>query len=151
MVYRTDNGGLAFKCNDIKLYGSASTWATKLSQLHRQSGVVRIITYSLPDMDYVREQFKRRPHDIFLIAHDKFLQRARDIKRVYPNIRIALHQEVHSKILLIEPHTIYISSANFGSSGWHESSIGLHSQIAHDWYYQHRFTPLWSLSCEVTV
>src|SRR6266702_8209912 len=135
MTYKTDGGGLALKCNDIKLCTGGS-WATKLCGLNqgKQKGIVRIMTFSLPHMGYVKEQFERRPYDIFLIAHSKFLGRAQRIKSTFPDIRVAVHDEMHSKLLLIEPQTVYISSANFGNSGWHESSIGLHSQEAHEWY-----------------
>ena len=61
MAFKTDNGGFAFKCDDAKLCTGASTWATRLSQLSRMKGAVRIITYSLPKMDYVRKQLRRRP------------------------------------------------------------------------------------------
>lgn len=149
MTYQTDGGGFAFKCNDIKLHYSTSTWAMKLSQINRFGGAIRIITYSLPDMEYVKAQFSRRPHDIFLIAHSKFSSRARSIKAMFPDIRVAVHKEVHSKVLLIEPHTIYISSANFGHSDWHESFIGLHSKEAHDWYWHHEFDGLWKESREI--
>ncbi len=132
MAFKTDGGGLAFKCNDAKLCVGASTWATRLSQLGRMKGVVRIITYSLPEMDYVSEQLGRRPYDIFLLAHTKFLSRAKQIRQQFPLIRVVVHPEVHSKVLLIAPRTILISSANFGSSGWHETTIGFQSKEAHD-------------------
>jgi hypothetical protein len=149
MAYKTDNHGFAFKCGDIKITGATSSWGMKLSQLYKQEGIVRIITYSLPDLAYVKKQFERRPQDIFLIAHTKFQGRAQQIKRHLPSIHIAVHREVHSKVLLIEPQTVYISSANFGDSKWHETSIGLHSQEAHDWYVTNQFTPLWDTCCEV--
>lgn len=148
-MYKTDAGGFAFRCNDIKLMTNASTWATRLSQLARQNGIVRIITYSLPDMPYVRTQLGRRPYDILLIAHSKFVAKARDIKESFARIRVALCEDVHSKVLLIAPKTIYISSANFGASHWHETTIGFHSKDAHDWYVENVFTVLWSESQEV--
>jgi len=141
--FKTDSGGVAFKASDAKLQGSASTWATKLSQLARQTGTVRIITYSLPSMEYVRTQLGRRPIDIFLIAHAKFESRAREIKNEYPEIEVALHPEVHSKVLLVAPSTITVSSANFGDSGWHETSVSFHSKEAHDWYVENDFARLW--------
>jgi len=147
MAYKTDVHGLAFKCNDVKISGHTSTWGMKLSQLYKQQGIVRIITYSLPNFEYIKQQFERRPYDIFLIAHMKFHNRARQIKMAFPRVRLALHREVHSKVLLIEPHTVYISSANFGDSGWHETSIGLHSKEAYDWYLETQFAPLWD-SCD---
>ncbi len=149
MGYQTDAGGFAFACNDMKLFSSASTWATKLSQLYKQPGIVRIVTYSLPNVAYVWTQFERRPRDIFLLANTRFLARAQDIKRMFPALRVAVHEEAHSKVLLIEPYTVYLSSANFGKSGWHESSIGLHSREAHDWYREQMFEPLWEASQEI--
>lgn len=149
MAYKTDNGGFAFKSSDAKLSCGASTWATKLSQLNRFGGIVRILTYSLPDIEYVKTQFNRRPHDIFLICHSKFIDRATEIKRTFPLIRIATNPKMHSKVLLIEPHTIYISSANFGSSKWIETAIGVHSVAAHNWYAEHCFSHLWNTSTEV--
>lgn len=149
MAFHTDGWGLAFKCGDAKITAGAHTWAMKLSQLHRQEGTVRIITYSLPRMDYVREQLGRRPKDILLIAHAKFLAEATAIRMEFPGVRVALNEEVHSKVLLIEPHTVYVSSANFGRSKWHETSIGMHSKEAHDWYVANAFAPLWDKSTEV--
>jgi phosphatidylserine/phosphatidylglycerophosphate/cardiolipin synthase-like enzyme len=147
MAFKTDAGGKAFKCSDAKLQANASTWATKLSQLGKQSGVVRIVTYSLPDMQYVRVQLARRSKDILLIAHDKFENRAVEIKQEFPSIRVAVREKVHSKVLLIAPQTIIISSANFGDSGWHETSVSFHSKEAHDWYVDEVFDPLWQ-SCK---
>lgn len=147
MAYKTDNHGFVFKCNDIKI-SSGNSWGMKLSQLYKQDGTVRIITYSLPDLAYIKKQFERRPQNIFMIAHGNFHSQAQKIKRQFPDIQIAVHRQVHSKILLIEPNTVYISSANFGDSKWHETSIGLHSQEAHDWYVTNQFTPLWE-SCSM--
>jgi hypothetical protein len=147
VAFKTDGGGIAFKCSDAKLQANASTWATKLSQLARQEGVVRIVTYSLPDMKYVRVQLGRRPKDILLIAHSQFTGRAIEIKRAFPSVRVAVHDQVHSKILLIAPETITISSANFGDSDWHETSVSFHSKEAHDWYVEKVFVPLWQ-SCQ---
>lgn len=106
MGFKTDGHGLAFKCSDIKITGDTHTWAMKISQLAKQKGTMRIITYSLPNIEYVKRQFERRPNDIFLIAHDNFRNKAKKIKEIFPLIRIATHKEVHSKILLIEPNTI---------------------------------------------
>ena len=73
------------------------------------------------------------------------------IKAGFPLIRIAVNDFVHSKVLLIEPRTLYISSANFGQSKMHESAVGLHSKEAHDWYVANRYTRLWETSWEITV
>ena len=149
MAFATDGGGIAFRAADAKLQANASTWATRLSQLARQTGIVRIITYSLPSMPYVRVQLGRRPTDVWLICHSKFECRAIDVRREFPGIRVAVHDEVHSKVLLVAPHTVVVSSANFGDSTWHETSLSVHSVDAHDWYVAHVFQPLWNQSREV--
>lgn len=165
MAFKTDSGGMAFKCDkielvtpdgeltfkcsDAKLSAGASTWATRISQLGKQTGFVRIITYSLPDMKYVQTQISRRPYDIHIIAHQQFLDRAKRLQSIFPRIEIRTHEEVHSKVLLIEPHTLWLSSANFGRSGWHESTIGIHSKEAHDYYVNKMFHPLWEQSSKV--
>lgn len=146
MSFQTDAFGLAVKCNDIKIYSSGSTWAMKISQLASQTGTVRIITYSLPDLDYVKEQISRRPFDMFIICNKKFEGRMMDIQNEFPMVRTAVHPECHSKVFLIEPETLHLSSQNFGHSGWHESAIGLHSKAAHDWYVANVFLPLWNES-----
>jgi phosphatidylserine/phosphatidylglycerophosphate/cardiolipin synthase-like enzyme len=146
-MYKSDASGMAFKCNDMKLF-TGGTWAMKLSQLHRQEGAVHIATYSLPRLDYVKEQFARRPQDIFLLANERFYEQAREIKRAFPGIRVATHPAMHMKLLLIAPQTVYVTSANFGSSGWAEMGIGMHSPTAYQ-YTLEEFQRAWGRSTEV--
>jgi hypothetical protein len=147
-VFQTDNGGFAFSCKDLKILSGSSTWATRLSQLARMSGVVRIATYSLPDLDYVAVQLGRRPCNIEIVCHAKFEDRAAAIKARFPDIRLFVNHEVHAKMLLIEPHTVFIGSANFGSSGWAEVTFGAHSVEAHG-YAVSVFETLKSVAREV--
>lgn len=143
MTYRTDNGGIAIRA-PIKLQSNGSSWGTRLSQLARQKGAVRIITYSLPRMEYVQEQLGRRPENIQLVAHEKFRGRAAEIARTYPEISVRIVDDVHSKVLLVAPGSVTVSSANFGRSGWHETSVTFTSEAAHDWYVRQVFEPLWA-------
>ncbi len=150
MTWKNDQHGLLFKSSEIKLYRNGGhTWAMKLSQLPSQVGIVRIVTYSLPDLKYACEQIGRRPKDMYVICHKKFADLAAQIKERYPNVRIAVHDEVHSKICLIAPKTLYVGSANFGVSGWHETEVGIRSSEAHDWYVTNSFEPLWRECKEV--
>jgi phosphatidylserine/phosphatidylglycerophosphate/cardiolipin synthase-like enzyme len=142
MAWENDGHGLAFKPKEVKIYAHTHSWGMKLSQLHRQTGTVRIITYSLPDIAYIQAQFNRRPYDIFLLCHSKFLARAREVQYVYPRIAVAVHDRIHAKALLISPETCYFGSANFGESHWHEVEVGVRSREAHDMYVQ-VFETLW--------
>jgi hypothetical protein len=100
-------------------------------------------------MDYVRTQLGRRPENILIIAHSKFTDRARAIKSEFPLIRVATKDDVHSKVLMIAPGTVVVSSANFGSSHWHETSLSVHSKEAHDWYVDNVFSKLWDQCTEI--
>jgi len=146
MGWKDDGHGKLFKTNEAKLYGPSHTWAMKLSQLNRQSGIVRIITYSLPDLDYTVNLLGKRPNDIFLICHSKFSDKANLLVSALPGIKVAVRNDIHTKILLLEPSTIYITSANFGQSGWHETTMGVRSTEAHAWYVANVFNPLWDSS-----
>ena len=135
MKFKTDCGGVALSLKDAKLSTShtASTWNTRLSQIGRVSGKIVICTYSLPNLDYLQRIFDKRSDGITLIAHEKFHERAVQLKRMYPELKIVLKPDVHAKFVLIEPETVWLSSANFGSSGWFEQTIGLHSKEAYEY------------------
>lgn len=140
MSYKTDGGGKVFQCNDIKIMAGASTWSTRLSQIRKMKGEILISTYSLPNMDYIQSIFDKRPYGIKILANSKFKMKAQQIKKIYPKIEIRLLSDMHKKTLLIEPDTVYIGSANFGSSGWREDCIGHHSkdmfQFLRDRFYE---------------
>lgn len=134
-MFKSDGGGLALCVKDAKLSTShtASSWNTRLSQIGRFPGRIVICTYSLPKLDYLQRIFDKRSDGITLIAHEKFHERASQLKKMYPELQIVLKPDVHAKFVLIEPETVWLSSANFGSSGWFEQTIGLHSKEAYEY------------------
>ena len=145
-MWNNDAHGLLFKCSEVKLYSPSHTYGMKLSQLPRQKGTVRIITYKFAALPYAIEQLARRPHDIKIIVNSKFSPDARRIKKELPGVEIRVHPELHDKVVLIEPSTIYMGSANFGHGGWSESTVGLRSKEAFDWFLKTRWEPLWAES-----
>lgn len=136
MPFKTDCGGLAVKLNDCKLSVSenASTWNTRLSQIGKTDGKVIICTYSLPDLKYIQKILDKRSRNVTIIAHEKFEKKAMLLKRMYPFLHIHLRPDVHAKIVLVEPRSVWLSSANFGSSGWFEQTIGIHDKTAYSFY-----------------
>ena len=149
MSFKTDNGGEAIRINDAKLFfGDNSTWATRLSQLAKVKGNVYISTFSLPDLPYAEKILEKRPRDIFIIAHSMFHAKALGIKDAFPDIRIALRDDIHAKVVLAEPETVWLSSANFGKSGWIEHGIGMHSPEAFE-FYRKAFSETFSSSEEI--
>ena len=137
---------------DIKyaklFFGDNSTWAVKLSQLAKVKGSVYISTFSLPDLPYAQKILEKRPRDIFIVAHSIFYAKALAMKDAFPDIRIALRDNIHAKMVLAEPETVWLSSANFGKSGWIEHGIGMHSPEAFE-FYKNAFTETFSSSEEI--
>ena len=149
MSFKTDNGGEAIRINDAKLFfGDNSTWAVRLSQLAKVKSNVYISTFSLPDLPYAQKILEKRPRDIFIIAHSMFYAKALAMKDAFPDIRIALRDNIHAKMVLTEPETVWLSSANFGRSGWIEHGIGMHSPEAFD-FYKNAFDNTFSSSEEI--
>ena len=149
MSFKTDDGGYTLQIDDAKItFGNGSTWKTRLSQLANIIGNVYIMTYSLPDLPYVQEILGKRPHDIYVVAHSKFLEKAVCIKETYPDIHIALRDDTHAKVVLTGPNTVWLSSANFGKSGWLENTIGIHSQKAFE-YYKFAFKSTFDSSAQI--
>lgn len=97
---------------------------------------VIICTYSVPNLNYVFRIFDRRSDNITLIMNSKFEDTACILRARYPAMRIITKKDVHAKLVLAEPYTVWLSSANFGASGWFESTIGIHSKIVYDFYME---------------
>lgn len=137
MKFKTDGGGKALELNDVKISTtrSSSTWNTRLSQISKTKGNIIIATYSLPDIEYIEQIFRKRSEKVSLVFHEKFIERAQKLKELFPAIRLYPMQDVHAKMVLIEPETVWLSSANFGQSGWFEQTIGMHSREAYQYYY----------------
>ena len=85
-----------------------------------------------------------------LICNSKFSDKAKIIKDRFPKISIAINDEVHSKLCLVSPKTVFVGSSNFGLSGWHEVEIGIKSEKAYNYYVENTFIPLWKDSTEIT-
>ena len=147
MGWVNDTHGLAFKASELKLYFDGEhTWAMKLSEIARRKGRIFLVTYSLPNLKYVVDLLGKRPTNIWLIANSKFGDRAWAIKRRLPDVHVAVVPDVHTKVCVIEPKTIYITSANFGISKWHETTLGVRSATAASAYLEQSFWPLWNRS-----
>jgi phosphatidylserine/phosphatidylglycerophosphate/cardiolipin synthase-like enzyme len=118
---KTDNGGYVTRAEIKVSFGKGSTWATKLSQIAKSKGDVLICTYSLPNIEYMSKILDKKSN-VTIICHEKFQDRANAIKSRYPTVNIIFKPDIHAKIVLVEPETTILSSANFGSSGWYEHS-----------------------------
>jgi len=149
MQFSDDGGGFSFKCDDAKFTISASTWSTKLSQIWKISGSICIMTKLLPNPKYIATILSKRPNNIFIIAHIEAQDNARIIKEQFPGVRIALHPKVNAKVVFIEPHTVWISSADFGESKMLESAIGIHSEEVYERGLKELYGKEWNNAKEI--
>ena len=149
MVFKDDNGGFAFSCDDAKMCINASTWSTRLSQIAKMDGGIRIATRNIVDLDYVCGILGKRPHDIYLICHLESQDVAAQLKERLPNIRVAINDKCNVKMALIAPQTVWISSSDFGKSKLDNSTVGLHSVGAHDRIVGEVFDKMWNSSVEI--
>lgn len=149
MAFSDDGGGFAFSCNDAKFSVCASTWSTRLSQLAKIQGNVYIMTNNLPNPEYIASIISKRPHNIFIIANEAANHNARIIKSQFPQVRIALHQKLNAKVVLVEPETVWVSSSDFGHTALIESAIGLHSAEVYNKALQNFFSVEWAKSIEL--
>jgi PLD-like domain len=143
-MWKQDNHGSKLTdLSEVKCYYSGShTWAMKLSQLNKGTSLVHIITYSLPDVEYCCRLLGKNASRVSLLCSDKFTTQALILKQHLPEMNLYVHPRVHAKLCLIAPDTVYVGSANFGISKWHEVNVGLRSKQAHDDYMINSWKPL---------
>jgi len=156
--WKNDLHGLVFSTKEAKLYHPSHTWGMKLNQLNRQKGTVRIVTYRLPGREgegYYEQQIARRPSDMCVLIGiggngiKAQRERAQELKNTFPDVRVAVHSELHTKAVSIAPGTLYLGSANFGASDWADVTIGVRSSEAHDYFVEKIFEPLWAQANEL--
>ncbi|MGI4846298.1 MAG: hypothetical protein ACRYF7_23650 [Janthinobacterium lividum] len=149
MSFNADNGGFPFSCEDAKFSICASTWNTKLSQIGKITGAIRIMTHGLPNTGYIAKTLVKRPKNIFIIANADAESDARLIKSEFPEVRIALHARMNAKVVLVEPGTIWLSSCDFGETKSIESAVGFHSVDLHRRVVEQLFESEWKKSIEL--
>ncbi len=149
MMFKDDKGGFAFSCKDAKFCLEASTWGTKLSQIGKMKGAICIMTKLLPNIQYIERILSKRPTNIFILAHDEAEFNAKLIKQKYPGIRVALHSKINAKIVFIEPHHVWISSADFGESILLDSAVGIHSAEVYERGLKEFFGKEWEKATEL--
>lgn len=135
-----DGGGIYVKCSDVKIASGMNNWMTRLWFIRRYpEKKVIISTYSLPKLEKQVERLiglREEGQGIFLLCNSKFVWKAEKLKNMFPKLTVFLRQDVHAKIVLVEPDIVWEGSSNFGYSGWFENSIRLKSRTAFNYEYQ---------------
>jgi hypothetical protein len=127
-------------------------WRPVLKLATEKHVPIHIMTYNLPGLPWLTEQFPRLSmQNVSLLADEEFVAKAEALKRAYRQLKIAVHPKMHSKVALAAPDRVYVSSANLGSMGQHETIVDLSSQILHDWWLETIWQLLWDESREIAA
>lgn len=138
--------GLTIRCST-----DTFPWRSVLHLATDRPRPVHLLTYNLPALAWFAEQFPRLSmQQVSIIADAEFRAKAEQLQHAYSALRIATHPKLHSKVALVAPDRVYVSSANLGSIGQHETTLEVQSRVLHDWYLETVWEPLWRESEEVS-
>ena len=120
---------------DSKL-ATMKNWKTKLTGI-RNSYVI-ITTQRMPHQEYVCECLDlllKNNDTVTLIVNDK-PELVQNYMELYPKITIYHCMNIHSKMLIHDNQSVWLSSQNFGNSGedWFECAIQLRNEKACHFY-----------------
>lgn len=137
--------------DSVTVRTSMFVWRFLIVETSQYPRTIRMLTHSLPEMRFFLEHVPPRMNFAHwqIIAHEREGAKAQAMGNAYANLKIAVHSQLHSKVALVAPDRVYISSGNLGSNGLHETMIEMVSQLGHDWYLQTVFAPLWKESQEI--
>ena len=107
------------------------------------------MTGALPDLGYISQIVSKRPRDILIIANTRALPEAKQLKYLFPFLRIALHPDTNAKVVLVAPDTVWVSSADFGKTDQIESAVGLHSTAVYNRALGSLFNTVWAKATEL--
>jgi hypothetical protein len=148
VTWNNDGHGLVGSSHEIKGYLPSHSWAMKLSQLAKQPDVlVRIATYSV-NADYAADILQRRPHHVRFACNPHYRWEAIKLARRLPDIEVRIIDDLHAKLVLIAPATVYLGSANFVKATNQDVSIGVRGAHWHN-HYAKWFDIVWSSGHEI--
>lgn len=129
-MFQTDSGGMAATA-DIKLCDPASTWATRLSQIGRNTDRIVICTEELLldggkgggkvyDNRYIRSILDKRDAvdpglgSVTLITNGSEAEKAEELLNDYPDMTVILTEKITGTVVLLSPGTVWFSVVGFG-------------------------------------
>lgn len=126
-------------------------WSQRLTLLNKHKGAARIVTYSMPDLDFISEHCGRRTGELWVICHSSFKRRAIALKSAFRHIHVAVKDHIYAKVLLVAPETVYVTNAHFGGGGRHGVAVDMRAAAAYDAFVAESFNGLWAASTEISA
>lgn len=138
--YSPDYSGITL--SNIKgKYAYSVNWNQKVNSVSDRD--FYICTQTLPDKSYIVTILKKlfeNGNRVKIIANSVSETKLLELQRVYPQLSYSVFDNMHAKIVMYSaenqggPSTVWLSSQNFGSSGWFENLIMLKSNEAFEYY-----------------
>ncbi len=129
-------------------YSYGLNWGTKLNGYRKDNPKFIICSYTLPKLHYIEEilnnLFKGEYKvDITLIVNSIAKNHLDEVLAKFPQIKGTHAPNIHGKMVLVETNTCagnkyyktWLSSQNFGTSGWFENTIRVEGVSTYRFFY----------------
>ena len=140
--YTPDYSGITL--SNIKgKYAYSVNWNQKLNNIKNRNFC--ICTQTLPDKSYILTILKKlfnNKNRVHIIANSVSETKLLELQKEFPQLSYHIFDNMHAKIIMYSAEnqsgtsTVWLSSQNFGNSGWFENLIMLKSNEAFEYYIQ---------------
>lgn len=140
--FSPDYSGISLNLVDGKL-ASTVNWNQKFNGVRGRD--IIICTQTMPDMSYCKTiigKLIRQDNRICIVAHQTSKGKLCKLQQEYKQITFETYSNFHAKMVLISPAKtngegiVWLSSQNFGDSGWYEHLLNLKSAKAYEYYLE---------------
>lgn len=138
--YIPDYSGISLSAVEAKLEYTVN-WNQKFNGYFDRDFL--ICTYTLPDYGYCQrmiEKLLKQRNRVHFIANTKSEEPLRKLQQEFGKITFEVYSNFHAKMVLVSPVNagrngiVWLSSQNFGDSGWFEHLFRLKSATAYEYY-----------------
>lgn len=124
-------------------YSYGLNWGTKLNGYKLHNPQIIICTYTLPKLNYIcsiLDNLLQYDVELIFIVNSIAKTQLEELLSKYPQIKGIHVSDIHAKMALIkmdanEPYYTWLSSQNFGTSGWFENTIRVKGQKTYQFFY----------------
>lgn len=127
----------SYTLNGVEVkFSKMLNWNQKFNGLRNRNIIVS--TYTLPNLDYLKTIIAKlfaQGNSLTIYANDFVLPTLQLLQQEFPQLVYDTRPNLHAKMVLIENNIVWLSSQNFGSSGWFENTINLKGLEPYDYFY----------------
>lgn len=141
-MYQPDYEGIIL--NEVEgKFAESVNWNQKLNNVRKRD--MYICTHTLPDMKYIRQilnKLCKEGNRIRIIANSSSGDKLCELTKDYSDLTFYLFNNFHAKMVLFSPQnvggkgTVWLSSQNFGASGYFENLVMFKSSQAYQYYVE---------------